>query len=102
MRVAGPKALGQVCFSATESGKYIAHVFGQLSYGYDGGRYTNYGALSEGLAYVRDVAVKSNKSVAIPWKIGSDRGGADWEIVYEMIDIIFADYSVTLYKLEEK
>lgn len=102
MRFANPAALGRVCISATESGKYIAHVFGQLNYGYDGARYTNYGALTEGLAYIKEAAVQSNKSVAIPWKIGCDRGGADWKIVYEMIEIIFADYSVTLYKLEEK
>jgi O-acetyl-ADP-ribose deacetylase (regulator of RNase III) len=81
--------------------KYIVHLFGQEYYGYDGKRYTNYEALYKGLQYIKDQANGHKKTVAIPYKIGSDRGGADWEIVLKMIEKIFEDYSVTIYKLEE-
>lgn len=94
--------LGQVYVSVINNDKYIAHLFGQFNYGYDGKRYTNYEALYNGLEYVKDQAQQHNKSIAIPYKIGSDRGGADWDIVYKMIEKIFGDYEVTLYKLEEK
>lgn len=85
-----------------EENKYIAHLFGQLNYGYDGKRYTNYEAFYSGLEYIKNQAKKFKYSVAIPYKIGSDRGGADWNIIYAIIDSIFINYEATLYKLEEK
>jgi O-acetyl-ADP-ribose deacetylase (regulator of RNase III) len=99
-----PELLGDVRISMIKDEKtckYIAHLFGQEFYGYDGKRYTNYDSLYKGLQYVKDQANQFNKSVAIPYKIGSDRGGADWDIVLKMIEKIFDDYSVTIYKLEE-
>lgn len=97
-----PSKLGEVWITMIKNEhecKYIAHLFGQLNYGYDGKRYTNYEALYSGLEYVKNQAKQFNKTVAIPYKIGSDRGGADWDIVYKMIESIFKDYEVTLYKL---
>ena len=93
--------LGQVYVSMIKtetSCKYIAHLFSQFNYGYDGKRYTDYEALYRGLEYIRNQAKEYNKSVAIPHKIGSDRGGADWDIVYRMIEKLFVDYEVTIYK----
>jgi hypothetical protein len=78
--------------------KYIAHLFAQRYYGYDGKRYTDYEALYKGLEYVSEVATTFKKSVAIPYKIGSDRGGANWEIVLKMIEVLFKDVETTIYQ----
>lgn len=80
--------------------KFVVNLFGQEFYGYDGQRYTSYDALYDGLSYVAKHAKKAGKSVAIPYKIGSVRGGADWDIVYIMIEKIFQNYDVTLYEYE--
>ena len=38
----------------------------------------------------------------MPYKIGCCRGGADWNIVYEMIEEIFSDdCEVELWKLDK-
>lgn len=92
--------LGKMLVSSVGDNKYIAHLFGQLNYGYDGKRYTSYDALYDSLTQLKEEAQKANKSIAIPYKIGSDRGGASWNIVYKMIEEIFEDYHVTIYKLE--
>ena len=84
------------------SDKFIVNLFGQLNYGYDGQRYTSYDALWDGLSYVKTHAKRASKSVAIPYGIGSVRGGANWDVVYKMIETIFHDYDVTLYRYEEK
>lgn len=94
--------LGTSIISNVGDGSYIAHLFGQLNYGYDGKRYTSYDALYDSLVYLKEVSKEANKSVAIPFKLGSDRGGADWDIVYKMIEKIFSDYKKTIYKLEDK
>ena len=94
--------LGSVRIIQVEPHKFVAHLFGQEHYGYDGRRYTSYDALYEGLTYIKSAAQQYGKSVALPFKIGCERGGADWRIVSMMIEQIFADYKVHLYKLEEK
>lgn len=83
------------------SDKYVANLFGQEFYGTDGSRYTSYDALYNGLKFIYVNAKRAGKSVAIPYKIGSDRGGADWDIVRYMIDKIFHDYPVALYQYSE-
>lgn len=93
--------LGKILLSQVEDNKFVAHLFGQYNYGYDGERYTSYDALYDGLTYIKNLAQKFDKSIALPFKIGSDRGGADWFVVQAMLESIFADYSVHLYKLEE-
>lgn len=91
--------LGHIQVVKVEDNKYVANLFGQLDYGYDEKRYTSYEALYSGLEKIKSVSQKNELSVAIPYKIGSDRGGADWRVVYAMIESIFNDYPVTLYKL---
>lgn len=98
-----PSKLGEVWFTMSkneDSVKYIGNLFGQLNYGYDRKRYTNYEALYTGLERVKEIAKLRGLSVAIPYKIGSDRGGADWNVVRAMIEVIFSDYEVTLYRYE--
>lgn len=94
------RLLGQVQFVETKD-YLVANLFGQLTYGREKKKYTNYEAIYNGLLLIKRVAKGNELSVAIPYKIGCDRGGADWDIVYMMIEKIFEDYSITIYKLEE-
>lgn len=104
--------LGECQFICLGTGnfKYIANLFGQDSYGYDGKQYTNMDALKNSLLKLRSCAdlVAEQKDVskldiriAIPWKIGCVRGGANWTDVYSMIHFIFEDYNVELWRLDK-
>ena len=81
-----------------EKGKYIYNLFGQFNYGYDGLRYTNYEAIFNGLSKIKQLAQRHNLSVALPYNMGCDRGGANWGIVSKMIEVIFEDYEVHIYR----
>lgn len=77
----------------TTSGIIICNMYAQDKYGYDGQQYTNTEALKQCFLSLKNYAVKNKLSVAIPYKIGCCRGGADWDnVVYPMICDIFADY----------
>ena len=93
--------LGSVCYvPINNSNQTVANMFAQSSYGYDGKRYTSYDAFCNCLnAMARDIP--KSKTIAFPYKIGSDRGGANWNIIYAMICEILGDWDVTIYKLEE-
>lgn len=79
--------------------KYIANLFGQFDYGY-GKQQTDYDALKNALMELKWYAKENELTVALPFKIGSDRGGADWNIVYGIIEEVFRDYKITLYKIQ--
>ena len=85
-----------------EGSRWIANCFGQEDFGYDGKQYTSVAALCRALSTVADVARIGNFKVAIPYKIGCVRGGADWETVKSIIDGVFNDVDVELWKLEGK
>lgn len=93
--------LGRI--SATQIGerKYVVNLYSQLKYG-SNRRHTDYEAIYTALESLAAHAYSLNYSVAIPYKLGSDRGGANWEIIYKMIEVLFKDIKVTIYKLEEK
>lgn len=82
--------------------KYVANIFSQLNYGYDGQRYTSYDSLYNGLLHIKSAAKKEGLSVALPFGIGCGLGGGSWHVVYAMIEDIFQNYEATIYKLEEK
>jgi O-acetyl-ADP-ribose deacetylase (regulator of RNase III) len=97
------KLLGKVYKVALDSKdqqpKYIMNLFGQLNYGRAKLQYTNTEALKKGLTAVYAYALNNNLSVAMPYKIGCGFGGADWNEVYQMINEIFKDVEVELWKL---
>ena len=68
----------------------IANLFGQEKFGYDGKCYTNYKSLFNALEQLRDGY--PNKTIAIPYLMGCHRGGGDWNVVYKMIEEVFADF----------
>lgn len=83
--------------------KLIANLYGQLNYGYEGNKYTDVKALGKALQNLHDKAKEKSYSIAIPYKMGCDRGGADWETeVYPMLSEIFNDNVILeIWKLPE-
>ena len=82
--------------------KAVVNLFGQKYYGYNGQRYTDYEALYKALESASEMARQYNLSVAIPSKLGSERGGADWNIVYAMIESVFKNHTqpIVIYYLD--
>lgn len=92
----------QVC--KTKDGKYIANLFGQINYGIHE-RQTDYMALKLSLKSLivecyNPSSVLENKSIALPYNIGCGLAGGDWNIVYKIIEEVFINYNVTIYKLK--
>lgn len=91
--------LGRVQGVVADDGKVIFNMFSQYKFGYDGAKYTNTESLFECLMKIRTFAQERGLSVALPYKIGCFRGGADWDEVENLILKAFRGYEVTLYKL---
>jgi O-acetyl-ADP-ribose deacetylase (regulator of RNase III) len=84
--------------------KTIVNLFGQLTFGRSG-IHTNYKALELALrslyySVTNDNCTLKGKTVALPYGIGCGWAGGDWNIVYRIIEGVFSDYDVTLYKLK--
>lgn len=80
--------------------KTIFNLFAQERYGYDGKCYSDYNALQKCFEQVKHFTSK-NYTIAMPYLMGCNRGGGDWNIVYKMIEDTFEDYNVILYKRGE-
>lgn len=114
--------LGNVGFVFVPTDKYtgngitIANMYAQDMYGYDGKQYTNYDAfrmccrcIVSHCRYLEKCINKKSEyfdtnanikySVAMPYKIASDRGGADWDKIMDILLEEFTDVDLTLYKL---
>lgn len=80
----------------------VINMFAQGNYGYDGKRYTSYDAFWMCLGQIKN-SVQKGSTIAFPHKIGSDRGGANWNVIKTMItEVLSEDYEVYIYELEEK
>lgn len=90
--------LGEVQLIQVTNEKYISNMFAQLNYGRKNINYTDYESLIKCLKYLKQLARKYDKSIALPYGIGCGLAGGDWDIVYEIIEKVFDD-NVTLYKL---
>jgi O-acetyl-ADP-ribose deacetylase (regulator of RNase III) len=81
--------------------RYIGNLVGQDIYGYDGNRYTNYEAFYTGLESLKThMELFDLHTVAFPYNIGCDRGGANWSIILSMITAVFSDpkYQIEIWK----
>ncbi len=81
--------LGSLTFASN-----VYNMAAQLNYGRYG-RHLNYGAFADclhGVAREIDSLDEVNRgmvNVYVPYKIGCDRAGGDWEVVKEMLDFNF-------------
>lgn len=77
--------------------QYVANLFGQDKYGYDGKRYTSYDGIYDALTNLAFQMENNNmNSVAFPYHMSSDRGGADWFIISTMITSVFKHTNVQI------
>lgn len=93
--------LGSIQFVKVETDKWVCNLFGQERYGYNE-LFTSYCGLREALIQLKRVAIKREKSIAIPYFIGSGLAGGDINKIHQIIRDVFNDYPVSLYRLENK
>ena len=89
--------LGNIQICKVNDTQEVVNLFGQRNFGYDNKRYTSYDGIYDALTKLKDYMVSNNKmSVAFPFKMSSDRGGADWNIIEAMIDSAFKDSDISI------
>lgn len=78
--------------------QYVANMFAQNRYGYDGARYTEYDAFYSCLEDIKNFVKEHSivKTIAFPYRIGCDRGGANWKIIFTMIYEVFKDTDLNI------
>lgn len=87
--------LGQNVIVEVTNDKTICNMIAQEDYGYDGKHYTNITALETCLERLKSYAEEHNYSIALPYKVGCCRGGADWDnVVYPFIQQLFKDSNI--------
>jgi len=91
--------LGRVQYVPTDTGKIVVNLFAQENFGYAGKCYTDYDALRKCLEELRD-NIATSTEIAFPYLMGCYRGGGDWNIVYAMLEDIFAAHNVVLYRMD--
>jgi O-acetyl-ADP-ribose deacetylase (regulator of RNase III) len=91
--------LGQLQIVPVAKDKYVANLLGQLNFGRSNITYTNYNALKAALLTLKEFAKENGYTVALPYNIGCGLANGKWSIVEPMIQEVFADYEVTLYKI---
>ncbi len=94
--------LGECQLVQINDNQHVANLFGQNYYGRDGKRYTSYDGIYDALVSLASQMKDNNmNSVAFPYHMSSDRGGADWSIISIMITAVFkgTDVTVEIWKL---
>ncbi|MFC5403117.1 macro domain-containing protein [Cohnella soli] len=91
--------LGYCQLIECSNGKTVANLFGQLHFGRGNQIYTNYDALRKALTTLKTKAQLTPSSIALPYNIGCGLANGDWNVVEAMIQDVFSDYEVTLYRI---
>lgn len=84
----------------SDGNKAFANLFGQYNIGQNKVQ-TDYMALRRSLNKLLTYAKENKNSIAIPYKLGCGLAGGDWNIVYKIIEDVFEDYDVTIYKFKQ-
>ena len=94
------KLLGSYQLVKVNNDRWVANIFGQNYYGLDK-RYTDYNALVSGLSAL---FIRTNEDIAIPYKMGCRNGGADWDKLMQILEILASDFKhdVIIYKLPKR
>lgn len=72
--------------------QYIVNLFGQENYG--AGLQTDLSEMKNAFIDIRDKALSIGATIAIPYRIGCVRGGADWNYVYTIIKEVFENSGI--------
>lgn len=108
-RVMMGNCLGTIQIIPLGSKGYICNMFAQDDIGkFENGKidaiYTDLDAFRKCIERLYEFAEKNKLNVAMPYKIGSVRGGANWADIYYMLEEVFGECSrvnLTLYKLNK-
>ena len=89
--------LGHLQQVAINGKQTVVNMFAQQYYG-NGGRYTSYDAFWTCLGGIRD-SVPKGSSIAFPVGIGCGLGGANWQVIKQMIiEVLNDDYLIVFYE----
>jgi len=87
-------------YDPSNGAKIISNLFGQARIG-TSEKQTDEKALRKALEHLYEFAKMAHLSVAMPYGIGCGLGGGDWNEVQTIIEDVFKDYPVTLYRYTE-
>lgn len=76
--------------------KYVANLYSQFGYGTDQ-RHTDYNAFAYGLERIGKYFANSDEILGVPYRIGSNRAGGDWNVIKAIIHSVFDDSKQILY-----
>lgn len=92
--------LGDVQKIKVNNNQFVFNLFSQKNYGYDGKQYTSYDAFWNCLQNIK-LMVPIEAKIAFPYGIGCVRGGANWNVIYKMIEeILGEDYEVEIRRFD--
>ena len=103
VRMLDHNVLGDCQLVQIKENKFVANLFGQRYYGRENLRYTSYDGIYDALVKLQVyMNTRGCKSIAIPYKMSSDRGGADWNVILAMIKSVFknTDIIIEIWKYE--
>jgi len=93
-------ALGDVFMAKVSDDVTVVHMVAQQGIGPSKSHRLRYAALSHCLQAVREQAAKLNATVHMP-RVGTGHGGADWQVVKELIaeELVDKGVQTTIYRL---
>jgi len=97
-RAQKPEQLLGRCQFVEADNRIVANLFGQLHYGRQAKRYTDYEALSRALRTFKEYAQETGAACALPYMIGCGLANGEWHVVENRLQDIFSDYLLTLYR----
>jgi O-acetyl-ADP-ribose deacetylase (regulator of RNase III) len=87
--------VGTMSFAAVRPDKLIYNLHAQMYYGSDKKRYLDYEGLYTALEKVcGDMCFRGIDSIAVPFKMGADRAGGDWNVVTAMLTSVFEPHGI--------
>lgn len=91
-------------YSASTSG--VINLYAQEFYGKVGSHFKKYGHQLDYNALIKSIrsvseCVCRNDVIGIPYKMGCDRAGGNWDVVLHIIEVILKDFKVIIYQLED-
>jgi len=89
------RPLGSTHHYMTQDNKIIFNCFTQ-----DSNYNTKYNLVKGNFNIVKLFARKNNLSIAIPYGYGCGIANGKWDKIYKIIEEVFKDYNVTIYKWE--
>ena len=93
----GSRCLGAFSCVPISTSKGIVNLYGQDGFGVDK-CYTDYKAVKRAFRLLAMFAKKNNFSIAIPYYIGCNRGGGDWDIYSAIIEKELNGINYTIYR----